>query len=182
MISKKGVFNMELLKKKLLSSFNGLEIDVRGETRMFINTEKEIILSLLSYIKNLGYEHLALVSCIDWIDSGEFELVYIVSAYMADDNIFQEQEKSNIIIKTRISRKVANFMTIIGIYENAEPYERELHEMFGIVFEGHPRLTPLLLERDYEIPPFRKDFDTQNYVDNTFGKIPSIEQRKKGIK
>jgi len=45
--------------------------------------------------------------------------------------------------------------------------------------EGHPRLTPLLLERDYEIPPFRKDFDTQKYVDNTYGKIPSIKERKK---
>lgn len=173
---------MELLKKKLLSSFNGLEIDVRGDSRLFINTKKEVIISLLSYIKNLGYEHLALISCNDWIDSGEFELVYIVSAYMADDNNYQEKEKRNIIIKTKISRKVATFMTIINIFKSAEPYERELHEMFGIIFEGHPRLTPLMLERDYEIPPFRKDFDTQNYVDNTFGKIPSIEERKEGTK
>ena len=169
---------MELLKKKLLYSFNGLDIHLRNDNRMFINTEKEIILSLLSYIKNMGYEHLALISCTDWIDKGEFELVYILSAYMADDNNYQEKEKSNIIIKTRISRKIAAFMTIIDIFKSAEPYERELHEMFGIKFEGHPRLTPLLLERDYEIPPFRKDFDTQNYVDNTFGKIPSIKERK----
>ncbi|MCK5767178.1 MAG: NADH-quinone oxidoreductase subunit C [Candidatus Atribacteria bacterium] len=173
---------MELLKKKLLYSFNGLKIDIRDKTRMFIDTEKEIILSLLSYLKNMRYEHLSIVACTDWIDQGVFELVYIVSAYMSDDDIVQEKEKSKIIIKTKISRETANFMTIIGIYENAEPYERELHEMFGIVFEGHPRLTPLMLERDYEIPPFRKDFITMEYVENTFGKIPSIEQRKKEAK
>lgn len=173
---------MELLKQKLLSGFNGLDIQLRDDQRMFISTEKESILSLLSYLKNEGYEHLALISCNDWINQEKFELVYILSAYMADDNHYQEKEKRSIILKTNISRKVAKFMTITNIFNSAEPYERELHEMFGIIFEGHPRLTPLMLEREYEIPPFRKDFDSQNYVDNTFGKIPSIAERKEGTK
>ena len=172
---------MELLKQKLLSGFNGLDIQLRDDQRMFISTEKESILSLLSYLKNEGYEHLALISCNDWIDQGKFELVYILSAYMADDTQYQEKEAKSIIIKTMISRDPAKFMTITNLYNSAEPYERELHEMFGIVFEGHPRLTPLMLERDYKIPPFRKDFDTMAYVDETFGKIPSIQERKEGL-
>ena len=43
-------------------------------------------------------------------------------------------------------------------------------------FEGHPRLTPLFLERDYEIPPFRKDFDTRQYVADVFGSVPTVEK------
>ena len=170
---------MNELKKKLLSSFDNVEINISEDNRMVINTKKESILSILSYLKNLDYKHLALISCVDWINKSEFELVYILSAYMENDEKYQEKEKTNIIVKTRISREEAKFITVINIFENAEPYERELHEMFGIEFEGHPRLTPLLLERDYEIPPFRKDFDTQKYVDNTYGKIPSIKERKK---
>ncbi|MBN2281620.1 MAG: NADH-quinone oxidoreductase subunit C [Candidatus Marinimicrobia bacterium] len=173
---------MVSLKEKLLSDFEGLKIDDREADRLFIDTQKEAVLSLLSYLKKAGYNHLAMVSCTDWIDEGKFELVYIVNAYLSGDQVFGKKEKKCIVIRTKISRQSARFMTVMEIFENAEPYEREMHEMFGIDFEGHPRLTPLMLERDYKIPPFRKDFDTLNYVNNTFGKIPSIEQRKEGLK
>jgi NADH-quinone oxidoreductase subunit C len=170
---------MNELKKKLLSSFDNVEINIPEDNRMIVITKKESVLSILSYLKKMGYNHFALESCNDWIDDNEFELIYILSAYLEKDEQYQDKGKRNIILKTRISREKAKFITIIDIFENAEPYEREIHEMFGIYFEGHPRLTPLLLERDYDIPPFRKDFDTNKYVENTFGKIPSIKERKK---
>ena len=173
---------MNELKKKLLSSFDNVEISISEDNRMIVITKKESVLSILSYLKKMGYNHFALESCNDWIDDNEFELIYILSAYLENDEQYQDKEKRNIILKTRISREKAKFITIIDIFENAEPYEREIHEMFGIYFEGHPRLTPLLLERDYDIPPFRKDFDTNKYVENTFGKIPSIKERKEGEK
>jgi len=170
------------LKQKLLSDFNDVQVNIPEDNRMIVNTKKESLLSLLSYLKNMGFNHFAMLSCVDWIDENEFELVYILSAYPENDEQYQDIEKKNIILKTRISREKAKFITIIDIFENAEPYEREIHEMFGIHFEGHPRLTPLMLERDYKIPPFRKDFDTNKYVENTFGKVPSIKERKEGKK
>ena len=169
---------MEELKKNILSNFKDLKIYIHRDNRMFVNARKERVLSLLSYLKILGYDHLALVSCNDWIDDGEFELVYILSAYMKNNEEYQEKEKRNIVIKTRIAREEAKFITVINIFENAEPYERELHEMFGIKFEGHQRLTTLFLELEYEIPPFRKDFDTNKYVENKYGQIPTIKERK----
>ena len=170
------------LKQKLLSDFNDIQVNIPEDNRMIVNTKKESLLSLLSYLKNMGFNHFAMLSCVDWIDENEFELIYILSAYPENDEQYQDIEKKNIILKTRISREKAKFITIIDIFENAEPYEREIHEMFGIHFEGHPRLTPLMLERDYKIPPFRKDFDTNEYVKNTFGKVPSIKERKEGKK
>jgi len=170
------------LKQKLLADFNDVQVNIPEDNRMIISTKKESVISLLSYLKKMGYNHFAILSCIDWIDENEFELIYILSAYPENDEQYQDREKGNIILKTRISREKARFITIIDIFENAEPYEREIHEMFGIYFEGHPRLTPLMLERDYKIPPFRKDFDTNEYVKNTFGKVPSIKERKEGKK
>ncbi|MCD6101518.1 MAG: NADH-quinone oxidoreductase subunit C [Candidatus Cloacimonetes bacterium] len=170
---------MKSLKKKLESSFSDIKINITDDSRITVNIKKDAVVSILNFLKNLGYEHLALISCIDWIEENEFELVYILSAYMEKDQEYNEKEKKTILVKTRISREESKFITVINIFENAEPYERELHELFGINFEGHPRLTPLFLERDYKIPPFRKDFDTRKYVKDVFDKIPSIEERKK---
>lgn len=119
-----------------------------------------------------------LLSAVDWIEDDFFELCFILTSYERDDDEYTDSQGLHIILKTRIPREKPQFKTTTGIFPNAEPYEREIHELFGIKFEGHKRLTPLLLERDYEIPPFRKDFDTRKYVEDVFGNIPSVEDNK----
>lgn len=163
------------LKEVLLSSFENLQVDNPEETRVIVYCRTDALPAVLNYLKNNGYDHLALISCVDWIKENELELVYILSAYTED----KEQARMNILIKTRISREKSEFQTVMNIFENAEPYERELHEIYGIHFNGHPRLTPLLLERKYEIPPFRKDFDTRKYVEEVFDKVPFVEDKAK---
>ncbi|MCD6413788.1 MAG: NADH-quinone oxidoreductase subunit C [Elusimicrobia bacterium] len=131
--------------------------------------KKEEILNVLKSFRDKGYDHLEMVSCVDRIKENKFEIVYILSSY---------GENETVILKTAISRENPQIPSAIPVFENAEPYERELHELFGIDFEGHPRLTPLLLERKYKIPPFRKDFDTRKYVKEVFDEIPFIEDKK----
>ena len=159
------------LKEALLSSFENLQVENPEETRVIVTCRNDSLHAVLNYLKNSGYDHLALVSCVDRIKKNELELVYILTAYTED----KEQSKMNILVKTSISRDKPEFQTIINLFENAEPYERELHELYGIHFEGHPRLTPLLLERKYETPPFRKDFDTRKYVQQVFDEVPFVE-------
>ncbi len=156
------------LKEKLESAFRGLHVGTPESDRVILTAEKDAVLSILGFLKGNGYDHLSLISCVDWIAENQFELVYILSGYI-------EQENTTIVLKTRISRESPEFSTATALLKNAEPYERELHELYGIRFKGHPRLTPLFLERDYQIPPFRKDFDTRRYVKDVFDKIPSVE-------
>jgi NADH-quinone oxidoreductase subunit C len=165
------------LNEALASAFDEIQVKAPEKDRIVIQVKKETLLSVLSFLKNRGYSHLGLISCVDWIEEKAFELVYILSAYMQDDDSYTENEKTNIILKTRIPRGKSAFLSVIPIFENAEPYEREIHELFGIRFEGHPRLTPLFLEREYETPPFRKDFDTRQYVKDVFDSIPMIEKK-----
>lgn len=164
------------IKEKLESAFPDIRVEVPEKDRLKITAEKEAVISILSYLKNKGYDHLALISCVDWMEEKEFELIYILSAYLKRDAEYTEKERLNILVKTRIPRNDPTFLSVIPVYENAEPYEREIHELFGITFSGHPRLTPLFLERHYETPPFRKDFDTRQYVKEVFDKIPSVEK------
>ena len=168
------------LREKINSSFPSAKVILPDENRVVIEINRDAAISVLSFLKNMGYEHLSLISCVDWIKEEEFELVYLLNAYMKNDMEYGEIEKASILLKTRISRKEAEHITAINIFASAEPYERELHELFGINFEGHPRLTPLLLERDYEIPPFRKDFDTRKYVKDYFEEVPFVEDREEG--
>ena len=162
----------KLLKGELESAFKDVLVNILEDTRLAAIAPKDAVLSILSFLKNKGYDHLALISCVDWIEEKKFELIYILTSYSEKDG------KEHIILKTRIPREKPEFKTVISVFENAEPYERELHELFGINFEGNERLTPLFLERDYEIPPFRKDFDTRKYVKETFDKIPFVEEEK----
>ncbi|MEJ2628341.1 MAG: hypothetical protein P8078_07285, partial [bacterium] len=59
---------MKALKKKIQSSFDNVLINIIDKDRMVINIDKNGIVSLLSYLKNMGYEHLALISCVDFIE------------------------------------------------------------------------------------------------------------------
>jgi len=170
---------IELLKKAIESTFKNVCLEISNKDDLIINSEKSGISPILVFLKNEGYEHLALISCVDWIKEKEFELIYILSAYMRNDGEYTDKEKANIILKTRISREKPEFSTVISIFENAEPYEREIHVTFRNKFEGHPRLTPLFLEREYEIPPFRKDFDTRKYVKDVFDTIPFVKDEGK---
>ncbi|HMA99946.1 MAG TPA: NADH-quinone oxidoreductase subunit C [Spirochaetota bacterium] len=166
------------MKNQLLSLFTEIQIDIKKDNEMIINAAKNAIIGILSFCKSKGYEHLALVSCVDWIEQKKFELVYILSPYPEQEPEFSKKEKTNIILKTRIDREQPEIVSVINIFKNAEPYEREIHELFGINFNGHPRLTPLFLERTYKIPPFRKNFDTREYVKKVFDEIPFIDKKE----
>ena len=163
-------------EKRLQATFEGIRVEVPDEGRMVITAEKEAVLSILSFLKANGYDHLGIISCVDWIETGTFELVYILHPYRLDNGAHAAAERDSVFLKTRIPRERAVSVSVIPIFKNAEPYERELHELYGVHFEGHPRLTPLFLEREYRTPPFRKDFDTREYVKDTFDSIPFVDK------
>jgi len=168
----------ESVKDKISSIFGDIKIDSSKSDITALSCPPDTVLSVLSFLKNRGYGHLGLISCADWPRENKLELVYVISSYMLDDEEHSgETERENILVKTRINRDDPVFLSSIPVFKNAEPYEREIHELFGIDFEGHPRLRPLFLEREYDIPPFRKDFDTREYVKDVFDSVPFVEKK-----
>lgn len=165
--------NKKDLAGQLEITFADINVSVSQEGKIKISAIKEQIQTILKYLKDKEYNHLALISCVDWIEKEEFELVYILTAYT--DNGEEYLERGDIYLKVRVPRNNPEVDTVINVFENAEPYEREIHELYGVKFNNHPRLSHLLLERDYEIPPFRKDFNTRNYVEEVFGSIPEVK-------
>ncbi|WP_367044259.1 NADH-quinone oxidoreductase subunit C [Streptomyces sp. Je 1-332] len=63
-----------------------------------------------------------------------------------------------LLVRTTVPHDAPVLPTAVGVYAGAAWHERETHEMFGVAFEGHPHLVPLLLPDTFEGHPLRKDF------------------------
>ncbi|MFC4913716.1 NADH-quinone oxidoreductase subunit C [Actinomadura gamaensis] len=90
----------------------------------------------------------------DWltgVDELEDGFSVVVHVYSLD-------RKHHMLVRTRVPREDAVLPTATGVFRGANWHERETFEMFGIVFEGHPNLVPLLLPDGFEGHPLRKDF------------------------
>jgi NADH-quinone oxidoreductase subunit C len=89
------------------------------------------------------------VTGMDWIAENEMEVVY---------DYFHPANSWRVVVRTRVPRGKPELPTISRVFPGANWHERETHEFFGIVFLGHPNLTPLLLPEDATYHPLRKDF------------------------
>ncbi|MET9774297.1 NADH-quinone oxidoreductase subunit C [Streptomyces sp. NPDC006367] len=63
-----------------------------------------------------------------------------------------------LLVRTTVPHETPVLPTAVPVYAGAAWHERETHEMFGVVFEGHPALDHLLLPENFEGHPLRKDF------------------------
>jgi NADH-quinone oxidoreductase subunit C len=94
------------------------------------------------------------LSCFDWlsaVDELDAGFAVVLSVYSATHH-------HRALIRTRVPRAEPRLATLTGVFAGADWHERETYEMFGIGFDGHPGLAPLLLPDGFEGHPLRKDF------------------------
>jgi len=89
------------------------------------------------------------VTGVDWIADGQYEVLYHYARHM---------EQYRVVVRARIPRETPDIPTISTIFPSADWHERETHDFFGINFQGHPYLVPLLLPEDADFHPLRKDY------------------------
>ncbi len=92
---------------------------------------------------------LELVTGVDWLAQNEMEVVY---------DYLHFHTLCRVVVRTRVPRAAPELPSIHLIHPGADWHERETHEFLGIVFNGHPNLTPLLLPEDATFHPLRKDY------------------------
>jgi NADH-quinone oxidoreductase subunit C len=61
-------------------------------------------------------------------------------------------------LKLRVPTDAPNVPSVVDLYATADHQEREVYDMFGVVFDGHPDLRRILMPEDYEGFPQRRDF------------------------
>ncbi|GAB2819616.1 hypothetical protein GCM10022221_16830 [Actinocorallia aurea] len=73
-------------------------------------------------------------------------------------HVYSLEGRHHVLLRTLVPKDAPVLASAVGVYRGAGWHERETWEMFGIVFEGHPNLVPLLLPDGFEGHPLRKDF------------------------
>lgn len=135
-------------------------VDSRGQP--VVHCPREKYLELIGALKEDGYEMCVDVTAADYleamdarplppgIDAERFEVVV---------NLLSLQQRRRIRVRTQVPAEDPVVPTLFGLYPGTEAMEREVFDMFGILFEGHPDLTRILMPEDWEGHPLRKDYD-----------------------
>ncbi|HZJ85064.1 MAG TPA: NADH-quinone oxidoreductase subunit C [Syntrophomonadaceae bacterium] len=131
----------------LQAEFNdALEVSNDGSYDI-LTIEKGQLHALCENLKKDGFNYLANLTAVDYED--RFEVVY---------HIHSVPENRKIAVKTIIDYGNPEVSTVIDIWRTADWQEREVYDLLGIKFAGHPNLIRILLPYDYEAHPLRKDF------------------------
>jgi len=101
----------------------------------------------------LQFDFLVELTAVDfWPREPRFEIVYILASTVL---------RQRVRVKLRLRGDDARVATVSGIWPAANWLEREVWDLFGIVFEGHPDPRRLLMPEDWEGFPLRKDYPVQ---------------------
>ena len=101
---------------------------------------------------SLDCRMLLCLACVDYED--RFELVYILQSLARDQSL---------VIRTAVSYESPALPSVCGVWPAANWYEREAHDLFGVAFDGHPDLSPLLLYPEFDGYPGRKSYEFNEY-------------------
>ncbi len=155
------------LSDKIVEKFGDkVEVAFVKEDRVRINTSRENVHDVAEFIRDgLNFDHVESVSGVDFPQDKEIEVVYHIGSY-SDSSL----SRQILVLATRAQREenpipgndATKLPTLRDIFYSVEFHEREIFEMFGVYFEGHPDNRRLLLPEDWaDLPPLRKDFATK---------------------
>ncbi|QDI88666.1 NADH-quinone oxidoreductase subunit C [Candidatus Nitrosopumilus sp. SW] len=152
------------ISDKLVEKFGDkVEVDFVKEDRIGIKTSKENVHDVAQFIRDdLHYDHAESVSGVDYPADNEIEVVYHLGSYTESSLARQV-----LTLATRAPRESnpipgqdsTKLPTLRDVFYSVEFGEREVFEMLGVYFDGHPDNRRLLLPEDWaDLPPLRKDF------------------------
>ena len=101
------------------------------------------------------FNFLSDITCVDWYPAEpRFEVVY---------HLLSIPKKERVRLKVRLDSASPSVESLTPIWPGANYFEREVFDMFGIRFTGHPYLRRILMPEDWEGYPLRKDYPVEGY-------------------
>lgn len=151
---------------ELTSKYGGqviLHQEITKDNTPAIWIEKINLISVLKFLKNeirLPYKMLYDLTCIDERTrtqrdnqpKSDFTVVYCLTSF---------ERNEDIRLKVPLKKNDFDIPSITSVWESANWYEREVYDMFGIIFNGHPRLTRILMPKSWKGHPLRKEHHTR---------------------
>ncbi len=136
-----------------------------------VRVSKGSLAEFFSAIKidsELGFDLLLDVTAVDWVDQRpeRYEVVY---------HLMSSKHRSRLRVLVAITEQDPTILSLTNLYKSAHWLEREVFDMFGINFTGHPDLRRILMYPEFKGHPLRKDYPVQ-------GKQPRVRLIKPEVR
>ena len=125
----------------------------RGE--LTLTVAPETVVQAAEAAKAAGYNFMEDLTCVDWYPSEpRFQVTY---------HFLSHRLKQRIRVVARVPGDNPTIDSITGVWPAANFYEREVFDLFGVTFAGHPRLTRIMMPDNWNGHPLRKDYPVEGY-------------------
>jgi NADH-quinone oxidoreductase subunit C len=143
-----------------------------GDTSCTVKRER--IVEVCRFLKEepgLEMNFLEDETAVDWPKKNVIELVYHLLSYV---------HRHGIVLKVELDREKPVVDSVEGVWKTANWFEREIYDLFGVVFTGHPDLRRILLPDDWVGHPLRKDYQEAGgwHGISNFRENPLVELRR----
>lgn len=148
-----------------VSNFNG-EVP-----EPYCSVSREGIVEVCRFLRDSAsykFEVLSDLTALDWPKDEKIQVVYHLYSY---------SNKAQIVLKVDLPRDHPRVPTLEGVWKVANWFEREVFDLFGVVFEGHSDLRRIMLPEDWVGYPLRKDYVEQEEYDGiSTQRAPLVEK------
>ena len=125
----------------------------RGELTLTI--ARDLIREAAAIVQKSGYNFLEDVTCVDWLPAKErFQVTY---------HILSHTLKQRIRLIAFVEEADLQIASITSVWPSANFYEREVFDLFGVRFGGHPNLRRIMMPDEWDGHPLRKDYPVEGY-------------------
>lgn len=119
-----------------------------------IDVPAKVVFDVLTALKaEYGFEMLVDLTAVDWLEyegaTDRFSVVYL---------LLNMQTGERLIVRTPVNLPSPALPSVCSLWRGADWMEREVFDMFGIVFMGHPDLRRILMPEEFDAFPLRKDY------------------------
>jgi NADH-quinone oxidoreductase subunit C len=140
----------------LATRFTAIESrEYRGQLRWTVPAARLFDI-LTALCKEGGYDYLVDITCVDYLRYRDaehrFGIVYLLTNLVSNQRL---------IVRTFVDEPEPTVTSVVDLWEGANWMEREVWDMFGIHFEGHPDLRRILMPEQFAAHPLRKDYPLQ---------------------
>ncbi|HEY9048697.1 MAG TPA: NADH-quinone oxidoreductase subunit C [Ohtaekwangia sp.] len=146
---------VSLLNDKIGADY--VRVDATGTpATLVVNHEK--LVAVCTVLREDASTYFDMLSCVTGIDNGvqaaTMEVVY---------NLYSIPYNFQLMIRVMLPRENPAVESLTHIWKSADWLEREVFDMYGIIFHNHPDLRRILMPADWEGYPLRKDYQHQEY-------------------
>jgi NADH-quinone oxidoreductase subunit C len=156
-----AVFGVDAVKAALAThpavrDLGDLLVDAKWDRQeLTLTVEAANIVAACRRAQDAGYNFFEDVTAVDWYPSEpRFQVSY---------SLLSHKLKQRIRLAVRVPDQGASVPSITGVWPAANFYEREVFDLFGIDFPGHPRLTRIMMPDNWTGHPLRKDYPVEGY-------------------